>query len=108
MATTTTNTPVTDASAAESVAAPKRSHRSSSPTNWLRSFRESHGWSQNDLAVRINENGGTVYDGSVISHWESGSRVPSGDNKHALCVIMGLTWQQLGELIERKDLPSAT
>ena len=108
MATHTTTTPVTDGSAAEATVAPKRSHRSSSPTNWLRSFREAHGWSQNDLAVRINENGGTVYDGSVISHWESGSRVPSGDNKHALCVIMGLTWQQLGELIERGDSPITT
>ncbi len=110
MATHTTTAPVTDGSAAES-AAPKRGHRASKPTNWLRSFREQRGWSQNDLAVRLNENGGTVYDGSVISHWESGSRIPSGDNKHALCVLMGLTWQQLGEIIEREakqDLTSVT
>jgi len=101
MATNTTTTPASDGSAAEP-AAPKRSYRASRPTNWLRSFREQRGWSQNDLAVKLNENGGTVYDGSVISHWESGSRIPSGDNKHALCVLMGLTWQQLGEIIERE------
>lgn len=100
MATSTTTPPVTES--VEGEAAPKRSYRSSKPTNWLRSFRESKGWSQNDLAVQLNENGGTVYDGSVISHWESGSRIPSGDNKHALCMIMGLTWQQLGEIIERE------
>jgi transcriptional regulator with XRE-family HTH domain len=54
---------------------------------WLFRNRTAQGMTQDELARRINSNGGTVINGSVISHWESGNRSPNAENVLALCVV---------------------
>lgn len=55
---------------------------------WLRRSRVSRGMTQDMLANTINQNGGTVINGSVISHWESGARRPNGANLLAMCLSL--------------------
>jgi hypothetical protein len=45
---------------------------------------------QDQLAWRINANGGTVTNGSVICHWETGARRPNGANLLAMCLALDI------------------
>lgn len=55
---------------------------------WLRDIRKVKALSQDQLAAAINANGGNVFNGSVICHWETGRRRPNGLNLLALCCAL--------------------
>ena len=55
---------------------------------WLRNYRQTLSLTQDQLAAAINAKGGNVINGSVICHWETGSRRPNGMNLIALCIAM--------------------
>lgn len=57
---------------------------------WLRTIRVERGLTQDQLAWRINANGGTVTNGSVICHWETGARRPNGANLLAMCLALDI------------------
>lgn len=56
---------------------------------WLAAYRIQLDLTQDDLATRINAAGGKVTNGSVICHWEAGSRRPNGMNLLAMCEALG-------------------
>lgn len=57
---------------------------------WLRGVRSQRGMTQDQLADAINAHGGTVTNGSVICHWESGARRPNGGNLLAMCLALDI------------------
>lgn len=57
---------------------------------WLRNLRTQRNLTQDQLADAINRSGGTVTNGSVICHWESGARRPNGGNLLAMCLALDI------------------
>lgn len=58
---------------------------------WLRGVRSQRGMTQDQLADAINAHGGTVTNGSVVCHWESGARRPNGGNLLAMCLALDIS-----------------
>ncbi len=67
---------------------------------WIAAQRVTAGATQDELAARINANGGNIVNGSVISHWEKGNRRPSGQNLVALCLALGVGLDRVMQILQ--------
>ncbi len=70
---------------------------------WLALRRAEMALTQDELAARINTFGGDIVNGSVISHWESGSRRPNGVNLMAVCQALDVGIAQVQKLMSYKE-----
>jgi len=73
-------------------------------STWVRTMRSSRGMTQDQLAASIQANGGSVTNGSVICHWESGTRRPNGMNLIALCMSLDVGMAEAQEVLSEKYL----
>lgn len=67
---------------------------------WIGAQRVAIGATQDELAARINANGGNIVNGSVISHWEKGNRRPSGQNLVAMCLALGVGLDRVMQILQ--------
>jgi len=67
---------------------------------WISAQRVAIGATQDELAARINANGGNIVNGSVISHWEKGNRRPSGQNLVAMCLALGVGLDRVMQILQ--------
>ena len=74
---------------------------------WIGARRTAIGATQDELAARINANGGNIVNGSVISHWETGSRRPSGQNLIAMCLALDVGLDRVMQILQAKPESSA-
>lgn len=65
------------------------------PNNLLRQQRVQRGWSQARVAERLQELGGST-DSKLVGKWERGVIRPSPFYQERLCLIYGVTAEQLG------------
>ncbi|MBA2396635.1 MAG: helix-turn-helix domain-containing protein [Ktedonobacteraceae bacterium] len=72
------------------------------PKYLLRTMRESHGWTQEELAEKIGTTGVT------ISRWESGITFPNRYFRKKLSILYGKSIQELGLMPEEQDASSGT
>lgn len=72
---------------------------------WISARRVAMGATQDELAARINANGGNIVNGSVISHWEKGNRRPSGQNLVAMCLALGVGLDRVMQILQAKQDP---
>lgn len=99
-------TPLAPANPAESAPEAKPTTPNETFAQWIGARRVAMGATQDELAARINANGGNIVNGSVISHWEKGNRRPSGQNLVAMCLALGVGLDRVMQILQAKQNPA--